>query len=617
MKRHSAARLACLGALLTFASAGAQAATITVNSSADDTATDGLFCSIREAVANANDNAQTYPDCAAGNAADRIVFGSLPNGQPITSITLHYFEGGTLHLTDSAQTTIDGGGARVALDGDNAVRILVVETGASVQLTRMVLDHGHCSTSGCNGAAIYNKGTLGLTQSTVQGSVSDRWWGGGIYSEGTLTLTGSEVKGNSAGLGGGLYNTGTLNLDASTVSGNTGAASGGGLYNTATATLKDTTVSGNTGSNNTGAILNNGTLTLTNTTVSGNNAPFVGGIQNFGSAAQLSIVSSTISGNQSRDVYGENNSARIVGSIVTSMLQAVTADSYGNLIGDVANVNLGPLQNNLPYNAGITQTRLPGAGSVAIDAIGCADLPATDQRGVKRAQGAYCDIGAVEVESDVLFANGFEAAAQCSGVTGVNAVWLDEFNGDSLNAAHWNANANGGSLVVANGSVSASSSANQFPFVTAIAPIPASGPFSVRWKSTYTNTVVNGTGTLVLSKGLPANGASDDYALRRADAWQDSNNGFQVRARASDAGSYGPVLTAGASSSAVHDVEVCWLANTVEIWVDGALKSSSSNASLTRPDALWFGNPVVRVVGDQPWTSFALDAVRVNTLTMQ
>jgi hypothetical protein len=56
---------------------------------------------------------------------------------------------------------------------------------------------------------------------------------------------------------------------------------------------------------------------------------------------------------------------------------------------------LGPLANN----GGPTQTHALLPGSPAIDMVlsGC-PLPATDQRGITRPQGAVCDIGAYELE---------------------------------------------------------------------------------------------------------------------------------------------------------------------------------------------------------------------------
>ena len=52
----------------------------------------------------------------------------------------------------------------------------------------------------------------------------------------------------------------------------------------------------------------------------------------------------------------------------------------------------------LADNGGPTLTRLPVAGSIAIDAAaGIGGCPATDQRGVPQPQGPACDAGAVEL----------------------------------------------------------------------------------------------------------------------------------------------------------------------------------------------------------------------------
>ena len=54
---------------------------------------------------------------------------------------------------------------------------------------------------------------------------------------------------------------------------------------------------------------------------------------------------------------------------------------------------------------------LPGIDSAVIDAIPLAACTqATDQRGVSRPQGAGCDIGAVEILPDRIFADGFDSA---------------------------------------------------------------------------------------------------------------------------------------------------------------------------------------------------------------
>jgi hypothetical protein len=62
----------------------------------------------------------------------------------------------------------------------------------------------------------------------------------------------------------------------------------------------------------------------------------------------------------------------------------------------------------LAYNGGFTPTFLPGAAGAAIDAGSDANCPATDQRGLRRPQGSHCDIGAVEVVTDRIFADNFD-----------------------------------------------------------------------------------------------------------------------------------------------------------------------------------------------------------------
>ncbi len=95
------------------------AGTITVNGSGDIVAVDGV-CTLREAIINANANAATNPDCAAGTGADTIAFNipgaTLPRVINITSAL----------PTITDRLTIDGstqpGATANVLDpGDNAV----------------------------------------------------------------------------------------------------------------------------------------------------------------------------------------------------------------------------------------------------------------------------------------------------------------------------------------------------------------------------------------------------------------------------------------------------------------------------------------------------------------
>jgi hypothetical protein len=70
-----------------------------------------------------------------------------------------------------------------------------------------------------------------------------------------------------------------------------------------------------------------------------------------------------------------------------------------------------PLLAPLADNGGPTRTHALRAGSPAIDA-GTNVLPlATDQRGRSRTSGLATDIGAFEVQSEAIFADGFDGTA--------------------------------------------------------------------------------------------------------------------------------------------------------------------------------------------------------------
>jgi hypothetical protein len=77
-------------------------------------------------------------------------------------------------------------------------------------------------------------------------------FGGALYNAGTLTISDSAVVGNTAGYyGGGIYNVGTLTIRRSLIVGNTATYMGGGIYTTGGGTLdlKSTFVTGNTPDN--------------------------------------------------------------------------------------------------------------------------------------------------------------------------------------------------------------------------------------------------------------------------------------------------------------------------------------------------------------------------------
>ena len=251
----------------------AQGDTLTVTKTADtnDGSCDPDDCSLREAIARAEDGdtiiipAGTYTltlDAELGIDKDLTLTGAGP--------------GGTIIQASSVNPVLSPDDPGVA-----DFRVFNI-TGGTVAISGVTIRHG--KTSG-DGGGMLNSGTLTLTNSTVSGNAADGLGlrrGGGIWNLGTLTLTNNTVSDNTARFGGGIYNSGgTITLTNSTVSGNTATEAGGGIYNNfgGTLTLANSTVSGNTSGQNGGGILNrlDGTLVLTNSTVSGNTANTEGG----------------------------------------------------------------------------------------------------------------------------------------------------------------------------------------------------------------------------------------------------------------------------------------------------------------------------------------------------
>jgi hypothetical protein len=202
---------------------------------------------------------------------------------------------GTILITKNL--TINGPGQSVlAVSGDNVSGIFNVYSGVTVAISSLTIEN----TSVSNGGAIYNNGTLNVTNSTLSDNTASAN-GGGIYNTGALTVTNSTFSGNTASAnGGGIYNNAAASLTVThcTLSGNSASGYAGGIYNNGTVTISNSTLSGNNASavDGAGGILNNGTVTISNTNLSGNNAPNGGAIFNWGT---LTVTYSTMSSNTS------------------------------------------------------------------------------------------------------------------------------------------------------------------------------------------------------------------------------------------------------------------------------------------------------------------------------
>jgi CSLREA domain-containing protein len=222
----------------------AQAATITVSTTSDEIAADGV-CSLREAVIAANiDTAGPGNDCTVGNGADTV---SVPGGVYKLSIAKTGTDdaaSGDLNITQPA-TLSGAGAASTQLDGRGVDRVFAV---------------------GATGVQI-----SGLT---ITGGDAGNETGGGIVvsSGGSLTLQGSILTANKAYEGGGIANNGQAVISDSTISHNNGMSGGGGIYNgtVESMVIERTQVLNNTAQRAGGVYENDGTLTIVGGSVSNN-----------------------------------------------------------------------------------------------------------------------------------------------------------------------------------------------------------------------------------------------------------------------------------------------------------------------------------------------------------
>jgi CSLREA domain-containing protein len=390
--------------------AQARASTITVTSTADTLVTNGS-CSIREAIINANNDAATWPDCAAGSGADII---NLPAGtitfaipNPVTSPCCldsdQQAAWGDLDIISSM--TINGDPAGTIIDGASLDRIFDINPDVdslpetvtpviTVQINDLTMTHARQNQSGA--VRIQARATVTMDRCTVSNSESWADDGGAIYvfgdsgitpQPGALTLTNSTISGNHALImGGGIRSDGTLSIVNSTITGN----DTGGLFGNLAQGLMC------------GAI-----CTLRNSIVAGNGVAPRGDTGGTITSLGYNIIGKTT-----------NN----IGDPIT-VITATTGDQFD--VGAAA-VDLLPLANN----GGPTPTHALGAASIAIDK-GESSGAVIDQRGEARpcdqaaianaAGGDGADVGAYEVQGSCVPPNAAPDAVDDAATFEVNS----------------------------------------------------------------------------------------------------------------------------------------------------------------------------------------------------
>ena len=179
---------------------------------------------------------------------------------------------------------------------------------------------------------------------------------------------------------------GTLTVSASTIRGN---AAGGVSIVGGVADIQTTTISGNSGGNAAGLVAGGtSVVTLTHVTVAANaGGPSTGGVAAIG-GADVTVTASILADNTGA-------SADCEGLITTSGANIIETPGAGCVATGTSPTNVDPALGALGSNGGPTFTQVPANTSAAIDAAGACS--GTDQRGVSRARGSACDLGAVEL----------------------------------------------------------------------------------------------------------------------------------------------------------------------------------------------------------------------------
>lgn len=329
MYRAGAAALLIVGLLVPAVPAHATAMTVAAGLVVPGN--DGA-CSLREAISNANADAQTFADCPAGNGADVI---TLPAGnydlgddqrasnsdsafQITSEITL--IGAGNVVRLGATPTILDANGSRRL----GVHRHFHVHEGASLHLQDLRLQDGSSDSGGgslyddSSGGAIRNEGHTSTLRVAFINNIAELL-GGAIYASpgSEVHMTDSSLSQNSAAGGGAIYNDGLTTISGTTLTKNVsndsgwsygtyyGFGDGAAVHNQGTLEVGSSTIAGNTVLNGSwGAIYNHdpGDLSLSGSTVNANNAE---GIVNYGGSA--TITDSTISNNTGKHLGGIGN----------------------------------------------------------------------------------------------------------------------------------------------------------------------------------------------------------------------------------------------------------------------------------------------------------------------
>jgi hypothetical protein len=357
---------------------------------------------------------------------------------------------------------IDGPGEnKLMIDGSLSGAVLYHLGTGTLTVNDLSIGYGfkYRSDVGVMGSCVHTQGNALLTnvRVTTCNTVSTAGYpalGGAVWAQGVVQLQNSEITMSEAhatgfgyASGGGVYALGGLIALYSTLSNNVALVEsstpsfGGGAFARGSSLIFASTVSGNQAWRMGGlALADNTGLTsnIVNSTVSGNFANRIGGV--FG-RGPLNIYNSTIAFNTSHEwtdgsgsyfaagVYittSGNLNSSIISNNVNTAASFDSADSTGasgagwnGSNNNVMNCLLpcptdtsheDPGLHPLMDNGGVTKTHVPTPGQW--DIFGGTNLLSLpwEQRGAgfpRQSVGDWPEIGALQINSDIIFANGF------------------------------------------------------------------------------------------------------------------------------------------------------------------------------------------------------------------
>jgi parallel beta-helix repeat protein len=379
----------------------ASAATIVPNTTLDEQNPTRL-CSLRDAVASANTNADTGGCTHSGTyGADTINLGSGDYDLTLGALTIS--DPVTIAGVSASQTKIDGNGPST---GDRVMYLpstrlslqdltvhrgaatnaagggILTLSGTTLNLTRTTVTRN----TAAQGGGLWVHAILNLTDSTVSDNTATSSEGGGIYvqnPDGEAHLTNSTVSGNSATQGGGLVVFGSARLTDSTVSDNLATSgSGGGIFGPPT--LVRSTVRNNWARLDGGGLAGTGTLTMSK--VVGNQAAGSGGglsgvnysltrslvalnlSQSDGggiatSAGDLTITASTVAANQTTNPDHQGGGIYFAGANFNLRNSTVSANRTTGWGGGLSSAAGTTILKNATINRNVADADFTGLGN--------------------------------------------------------------------------------------------------------------------------------------------------------------------------------------------------------------------------------------------------------------